>query len=34
MKEQNAKVWKEIYEQFYGIPLEYTTQKKEVNDEI
>lgn len=28
MLEQNAKVWKEIYEDFYGIPLEYTTKNK------
>lgn len=34
MKEQNFEVWKNIYEEFYGIPLEYTTIKKEVNDEI
>lgn len=34
MKEQNYEIWKNIYEEFYGIPLEYTTIKKEVNDEI
>lgn len=34
MKEQNFEVWKNIYEDFYGIPLEYTTIKKEINDEI
>ena len=34
MKDKNFEVWKNIYEEFYGIPLEYTTQKKEVNDEI
>ena len=34
MKDKNFEVWKDIYEEFYGIPLEYTTLKKEVNDEI
>ena len=34
MKEKNFEVWKNIYEEFYGIPLEYTTIKEEVNDEI
>lgn len=38
MKDKNFEVWKDVYEEFYGIPLEYTTQtynlKKEVNDEI
>lgn len=29
MKEENAKVWKEIYEDFYKIPLEYTTIKED-----
>ncbi len=35
MREENFKVWKNIYEEFYKIPLEYTTIKKEVieNDE-
>ena len=28
MREENAKVWKEIYEDFYKIPLEYTTIKE------
>lgn len=28
MKEKNFKVWKEIYEEFYKIPLEYTTEKE------
>ena len=27
MKEENYRVWKEIYEQTYGIPLAYTTEK-------
>lgn len=27
MKEKNYQVWKEIYEDFYKIPLEYTTKK-------
>ena len=26
MLNQNFKIWKEIYENFYGIPLEYTTK--------
>ena len=34
MKNKNFEVWKNIYEEFYGIPLEYTTIKEEVNDEI
>lgn len=34
MKDKNFEVWKNVYEEFYGIPLEYTTVKKEVNDEI
>jgi 1-acyl-sn-glycerol-3-phosphate acyltransferase len=29
MKEKNYQVWKEIYEDFYKIPLEYTTNKEE-----
>ena len=28
MKETNAKVWKKTYEDFYKVPLEYTTKKK------
>lgn len=28
MKEKNFTVWKEIYEEFYKIPLEYTTEKE------
>lgn len=31
MKEQNYQIWKEIYEEFYKIPLEYTTKKEEVS---
>ena len=31
MKEENFKVWKEVYEEFYKIPLEYTTEKERVN---
>ena len=34
MKNENFEVWKNIYEEFYGIPLEYTTVKEEVNEEI
>ena len=26
MREKNSEVWKEIYEDFYGVPLEYTTE--------
>ena len=33
MLNKNFKVWKNIYEDFYGIPLEYTTIKKEVVNE-
>ena len=29
MMEKNAEVWKNVYESFYGIPLEYTTEKTE-----
>ena len=29
MAEENFKVWKEVYEEAYGIPLTYTTVKKE-----
>lgn len=29
MLEENSRVWKGIYEEFYKIPLEYTTVKKE-----
>ena len=28
MKEKNAEIWKEIYEDFYKIPLEYSTKKR------
>ena len=28
MMEENARIWKEIYEETYGIPLEYTTETK------
>ncbi len=31
MKEENFKVWKEVYEEFYKIPLEYTTKKEKVS---
>lgn len=33
MKEQNSAVWKQIYEEFYKIPLEYTTIKQETQVE-
>ena len=29
MKKKNFEVWKKVYEDFYKIPLEYTTEKKE-----
>jgi hypothetical protein len=29
MMEENSRVWKEIYEESYGIPLEYTTEETE-----
>ena len=29
MKEKNFEVWKDVYERFYKIPLEYTTANKE-----
>ncbi|MBR1802923.1 MAG: 1-acyl-sn-glycerol-3-phosphate acyltransferase [Clostridia bacterium] len=32
MKEKNFQDWKQVYEQFYGIPLEYTTIKKETSE--
>lgn len=32
MKEKNFEVWKNIYEDFYGIPLEYTTLKNETSE--
>ena len=28
MMEENSRIWKEIYEETYGIPLEYTTETK------
>lgn len=31
MREKNSEVWKETYEEFYKIPLVYTTKKEEVN---
>lgn len=33
MLNKNFEVWKNIYEDFYGMPLEYTTIKKEVVNE-
>ena len=29
MKNKNFEVWKEIYEKFYNVELEYTTDTKE-----
>lgn len=31
MKEKNYEVWKKIYEDFYKIPLEYTTEEREMS---
>lgn len=31
MKEKNYQVWKNVYEEFYQIPLEYTTIKEVIN---
>ena len=33
MREKNSAVWKQIYEDFYKIPLEYTTIKPEQQEE-
>ena len=33
MLNENFEVWKNIYEEFYGIPLEYTTKKETVSNE-
>jgi 1-acyl-sn-glycerol-3-phosphate acyltransferase len=33
MKNKNFEIWKNIYEEFYGIPLEYTTKKEIVVNE-
>ena len=30
---QNFEIWKNIYENFYGIPLVYTTKKNDENSE-
>lgn len=34
MKEKNSEVWKKVYEDFYGIPLEYTTTPKAEQEQI
>ena len=31
MKEKNTEVWKKVYEDFYGVQLEYATEQNEVN---
>lgn len=31
MKKKNFEIWKKVYEDFYKIPLEYTTKKKDLN---
>ena len=33
MLKDNFEVWKEIYEEYYKIPLEYTTKKEAVINE-
>ena len=33
LKKKNFEVWKNIYEDFYGIPLKYTTINKDVFNE-
>lgn len=33
MKKKNYEVWKEVYEEFYQIPLTYITEKQKVNAE-
>lgn len=33
MKNENFNIWKEVYEDFYKIPLEYTTKNKAINKE-
>lgn len=33
MKQKNYEVWKKVYEDFYKIPLEYTTEEKKVSVE-
>ena len=34
MMNENYRVWKEIYEDFYKIPLEYTTENKDKLEEL
>ena len=34
MKNKNFEIWKNVYEDFYKIPLEYTTVKKEEEEEV
>ena len=33
MKDKNFEIWKKVYEEFYEIPLEYTTIKHEQQEE-
>ena len=33
MREKNSAIWKQIYEDFYKIPLEYTTINHETQEE-
>lgn len=32
MKDKNYQIWKKVYEEFYGIPLEYTTECVKTNN--
>ena len=34
MKEKNFQVWKNIYEEFYKIPLEYTCDQEKISENI
>ena len=34
MKEKNFEIWKKIYEEFYQVPLEYTTEKEYLVGEL
>ncbi len=34
MKSQNFEIWKNIYEEFYQIPLEYSTEKGNLKNEV
>ena len=34
MMSNNFEMWKKIYENFYGIPLEYTTENVKLEKEV